>query len=422
LHPEKRDDDRRQAYDHSPESRQSTAQHLAGTYRWIEDDLKRIAFITGHYYRSNRRGGIHWLAKTFHRAGWNVLFFTSGLSWISRLYGDHRFQFPVVKEANRVLRIEKGFASFVWFTPWHPVDLRSSLANRLARSWFRHYADLPLHDAKDALAQTDVIVIESGSGLMLMKRLKRLNPSACFIYRLSDKLEIMKASPLIMEAEQRWAPEFDLITAPSMPLLDRYRHLQNTAIHPQGLDKDLFDSSQKNPYNDSSGPNLISIGNMIYDLDFLERASNMFPDWRFHIIGWLKNIPQKPNIFFYGEKAFEDAIAYMKFADIGLSPYQSMAGNEYLAQSSHKMLQYTYCRLPVVAPYSVADPSRPHIIGYTPGDNDSIRQALEKAIRIDRNTIDRSAILSWDEIVTDLAKDLGRIRNPVDPCERIQAY
>jgi 2-beta-glucuronyltransferase len=373
--------------------------------------LKRITFITGHYYRSNRRGGIHWLAKAFHRAGWDVLFFTSGLSHFSRLNKDHRFQFPVRTEANRVLRIEKRFSSFVWFTPWHPVDLRSSLANRLAGPLFRHYGDLPLYDAEDALMKMDVIVIESGPGLMLVDRLKRLNPSVRFVYRLSDDLHVLRVSPLLVEAERRWAPEFDLITAPSLPLLKRYRHLQNTAVHPQGLEKEMFDSAHLNPYRDSAVPNLISIGNMIYDSDFLERASRMFPDWRFHIIGWLKKIPQKTNIFFYGEKVFEEAVPFMKFADIGLAPYQDRAGNEYLTQASHKMLQYTYCRLPVVAPHSVVDPSRAHMIEYTPGDDDSIRQALQKAIKIDRDAIDRSSILSWDEIVGDLARDIYQIRN-----------
>jgi len=308
-------------------------------------------------------------------------------------------------EANRVLRIEERFSSFVWFTPWHPVDLRSSLANRLAGPLFRHYGNLPLYDAKDELAKQDVIVIESGPGVMLVDRLKRLNPSARFIYRLSDDLNILRVSPLLVEAEHRWAPKFDLITAPSLPLLKRYGHLQNTAVHPQGLDKEMFDSARSNPYRDSAVPNLISIGNMIYDFDFLERASRMFPDWRFHIIGWLEKKYQKPNVKFYGEKAFEEAIPFMKFADVGLAPYQDKAGNEYLTQASHKMLQYTYCRLPVVAPQSVADPSRPHVIGYTPGDDDSIRQALEKAIKVDRNAIDNNSILSWDEIVRNLAEE-----------------
>ncbi len=365
--------------------------------------MKRITFITAHYYASNRRGGIHWLAKAFHRAGWDVLFFTSGLSYFSRLSKDHRFQFPVMGEANRIVRIQDRFSSFVWFTPWHPIDLRSGPVNRLAGPLFRRYGSLPLHDAKDALAQMDVIVVESGPGLMLMDRLKRLNPSARFVYRLSDDLQILRVSSLLVEAERRWAPEFDLITAPSLPLLKKYRHLQNTAVHPQGLDKEMFDSAQENPYGHSATPNLISIGNMIYDLDFLERASRIFPDWRFHIIGWLEKIPKRSNIIFYGEKAFEDAIPFMKFADIGLSPYQDKAGNEYLSKASHKILQYTYCRLPIVAPLSVVDPSMPHILGYTPGNDDSIRQALEKATKIDRDTIDRSAILNWDEIAADLA-------------------
>jgi len=369
--------------------------------------VKWIMFVTGHYHRSNRRGAIHWLAKAFHRAGWNVLLFTTGLSYFSRLKRDHRFQYPVMKEANRILRTEKRFSSFVWFTPWHPVNFRSSLANRLTAPLFRCYGKLSLFDAADEIRKMDVIVIESGSGLMLLDRLKLINPSARFVYRLSDDLEMLRVSPVIIEAERRWAPEFDLITAPSFHLLKKYKNLQNTAVHPQGLVKEMFDSEHNNPYSDSAAPNLISVGNMIYDIDFLESASRMFPDWRFHVVGWLRKVPQKPNIIFYGEKPFHEVIPFMKFADIGLSPYQYRSGNEYLSDASHKMLQYTYCRLPVVAPHSVTDPSRPHIIGYTPGDDDSIRHALEKAKRMDHDAIDRSAILTWNEIVRELSDTLS---------------
>jgi 2-beta-glucuronyltransferase len=239
-----------------------------------------------------------------------------------------------------------------------------------------------------------------------MDRLKQINPTARFVYRVSDDLRILHVSPLLIEAEKKWAPEFDLITAPSARTLDKFSHLPNTAVHPQGLVKELFDRPHKDPYSDHAAPNLISIGNMIYDLDFLDRASRLFPDWRFHVIGWLSKLPKQSNILFYGEKPFEEVIPFLKYADIGLSPYLDRPENAYLSQASHKMLQYTYCRLPIVAPHSVTDPSRPHIVGYTPGNNDSIRMALEKALSVDRNSIDRGSIPTWDAIVRDIIEYL----------------
>ena len=365
--------------------------------------MKKIMFITGHYYRSNRRGGIHWLARAFHHSGWDVLYFTNGLSHFSRMIGDHRFQYPIMAEANRIQRVKERFSSFVWFTPWHPVNFRSHLANRLTAPFFKHYGHLSLFDLTDEIAKMNVIVIESGPGLMLFDRLKQINSSARFVYRLSDDLKVLGVSPVIIEAERRNAPRFDLITAPSILLLRKFPYLKNTAVHPQGLATELYDLEYNDPYGDRSVPNLLSIGNMIYDIDFLERASRLFPDWRFHVIGWLRNIPRKPNIIFYGEKPFEEVIPFVKFADVGLSPYQYRPGNEYLSQSSHKILQYTYCQLPVVAPHFVTDPSRPHIIGYTPGDDNSISKALTKAMETEHDTIDRNNILTWDEIVQQLS-------------------
>lgn len=367
-------------------------------------------FITGHYYRSNRRGGIHWLAESFHRAGWDVLFFTLGLSQISKVAGDHRFQYPVMAEANRIRRIEERFSSFVWFTPWHPVSLRSRLADRLAAPLFRRYGNLSLFDAADEIAKMDVIMVESCAGLLLFDRLKQINSSARFVYRLSDDLRALRVSPLIIEAENRTAPDFDLITAPSARLLKKFAHLKNTSVHPQGLAVKLFELEHKNPFGDKAAPNLVSIGNMIYDIDFLERASRLFPGWRFHVIGWLKKIPRNSNIIYYGEKRFEDMIPFVKFADVGLAPYLQRPGNEYLSQSSHKILQYTYCRLPIVAPHFVTDPSRSHIVGYTPGDDHSIGNALTKAIGIDHSAIDRSEILTWDEVVRELSDAIAESR------------
>ncbi len=369
--------------------------------------MKRIMFVTGHYYRSHRRGGVHWLARSFHRAGWDIFFFTAGLSSISRAAGDHRFQYPVITEANQIHRIEERFSSFVWFTPWHPVSLRSRLANCLAAPLFSRYGNLSLFDAADKIAEMDVIMIESGVGLMLFDRLKKLNPSARFVYRLSDDLRVLNVSPLLIETERRIAPDFDLITAPSTRLLKRFEILQNTAVHPQGLDADLFDLEHDDPYDDKSAPNLVSIGNMIYDIDFLERASRLFQDWRFHVIGWLKRIPCNPNVIYYGEKPFEKVIPFVKFADVGLSPYLHRPGNEYLLHSSHKILQYTYCRLPIVAPYFIMDSSQPHIVGYLPGEDISISKALTKAVGIDHGTIERSDFLSWDEIVRRLSDKIS---------------
>ena len=91
--------------------------------------MRTVILVSGHYLESKRRAGFHWLADAFWRAGGEVLFFTAGLSHLSRLRGDQRFQFPVRAEAKRIKWVRERLASFVWFTPWHTANLRLALLN-----------------------------------------------------------------------------------------------------------------------------------------------------------------------------------------------------------------------------------------------------------------------------------------------------
>jgi 2-beta-glucuronyltransferase len=100
-------------------------------------------------------------------------------------------------------------------------------------------------------------------------------------------------------------------------------------------------------------------------------------------------------------------VNYLHHADVGLAPYLDRPEAHYLAESSLKLIQYTYCQLPVVAPH-FAKAGRAHIIGYDPTDPDSIRHALRSALAYDRATIDRSRVASWDEVI---ARLLGTV-NP----------
>ena len=53
--------------------------------------MKRVVFVTSHYLESDHKAGFHWLADSFWRAGWHVLFFTESISWLSYLRRDARF-------------------------------------------------------------------------------------------------------------------------------------------------------------------------------------------------------------------------------------------------------------------------------------------------------------------------------------------
>ena len=113
-----------------------------------------------------------------------------------------------------------------------------------------------------------------------------------------------------------------------------------------------------------------------------------------------------PNVIAHGEKPFAQTIPYIQHADIGIAPYRPAPNADYLSQSSMKMMQYTYCRLPIVAPLFAAA-GREHVLSYNPADEGSIVRAMEQAISFDRNTIGISAVADWSNIVDRLCDGVG---------------
>lgn len=367
--------------------------------------MKRAILVTGHYWNSKRKAGFHWLADALERNGWEVLFFTTAISWLSVIRRDYRMAYPVRQEANQLLQVRETMWSYVWFTPWHPANLRLEFLNQLSRPLFRRYSQLPLAGVEAKICQADLIIFESTPGLLLFERFKHLNPSAKYIYRVSDDLRLLRNHSLVIETEQHIASKFDLISVPSQQIYQLFKGLPHLQLNLHGIRKDLFQKEYPNPYAQTEKPNLIFVGNSYFDHQFLKQASQLFPDWQFHIIGPIANLPQRKNIIAYGEIPFEDTIPYIKYADIGLQTRCYSPGIESL-NNSLKVAQYTYCKLPIIAPLYLPS-SNPHFFYYHPGDTDSIQSTLKEAVSYERSQIQTDKIYSWDEVVQHLLNAVG---------------
>jgi 2-beta-glucuronyltransferase len=368
--------------------------------------MKRVVLVTAHYAESKRKAGFHWMADALWRSGHDVLFFTESISWLSWLRSDPRFQYPIFRDANRLRRLRERFHSYVWFTPFHPGNLRLDLFNRLSRPLFRCYPRLALlPEVRRKIVQADMFVFDSTHGLFLFDRFKRMNPTARFAYRVSDDIPLMGNHPLLQETEANIAHRFDLVSVPSEYIHRRFVHLPQARLHRHGLRTDLFDTIRHSPYptTGSGGPvrRVIYVGRNYFDHDFLRRALRLFPTWSFHVFGGIPDLPRAANLVSYGERPYEDMIPYLQHADIGLQNLVYKPGAESFTDSL-KMHQYTYCRLPIVAPHFLQS-ARRHVFYYLPGDDATIRQALMDAAGFDRSRISPDEVWSWDEMVAGLA-------------------
>lgn len=363
--------------------------------------MSRVVLVSGHYVGSKRRAGFHWIADALLRAGWHVTFVTVGFSQLSRLKSDHRFQYGLLGGANRLQEIGPGLESYVWFTPYHPLNRLPGLANRLLAPLFRGYGRLPMPGLEPAVAQADVIVFESTSGLMLTERFRAWAPRARLVYRVSDDLRLLRAHPVVLDAEALALPSFDLVSVPTDYIRRRMADHPRLALHLHGTDTAPFDAPSADPFDRSFESHAVFVGTSHLDVGLVDVAARDFPTWQFHVIGPFRDVPAHPNVVAYGELPFDATVPFISHADIGLATRSYAPGAESLTDSL-KVIQYTYARLPIVAPEFMRS-DRSNVFTYRPGDAASIKAALLAARAMDRSTVDRSGIGSWSDLARELA-------------------
>ena len=368
--------------------------------------MKKVVFISYHYFNSPRKAGFHWLAESFARKlSWDVLFVTAPISLISWLAGDHRFRYHTFRQNNRVIPVDDNVQRYVFFTMLHPCKTRYKILNYALAATSKIYGIRFPSSLKKEITAADVIVFESTEALLLFERVCNINPSAKKIYRVSDDLETIGTPQYVINHEQKIAPNFDLISVPSEYIFRKFAHLPNSRLHYHGINKELFSKQHDAPKEYARfEKNIVFVGTSHFDYDFIKTAAESFPHWGFHIIGPLSKVGESSNLLYYGEMPFARTVPYIQHADVGLQNLINDCGVASFSDSL-KVLQYTYCKLPIVAPVGLQS-SRKNFVYYVPGDGDSIRTALERAVEYDRRSIDPSNVHSWDELAELLIEEV----------------
>lgn len=359
---------------------------------------RRVLIVTGHHFaEAPRKVDLHFMADALRAGGDHVDFLACRLSILSRFLKDGRFDYARLRPLNRWNRIAEGLEEFLWYAPFHPMNLKSPLLNRLTGPLFRLYGRLLPTAVMARLASYTHILIESGPPPLLVHRLRHAAPKARIIYHAADRLQTIRVHPCIEAALQDGIGDYDLIHIMAEAMRPDFPADAPILYLPHGIAKETFDRATVNPY--ATPRNAVSVGDMLFDAQVIDTLATAYPDWTFHLFG-KKAVPSVPraNIVVHGEVAFEAIVPYIKFADVGLAPYRQSEGADYLSQSSLKMIQYSYCRLPIVAP-AFAAAGRSHVCAYRPGDAASTIDAFRRAQAFDRGAIETAGILGWEEAV-----------------------
>jgi 2-beta-glucuronyltransferase len=363
------------------------------------DAPRRVILISGHYLGSRRRAGFHHLAEAFWSLGWDVTFVTAAISTLSRLRGDYRFAYPVREEANRLVPVRDRLASYVLMTRTHPGNLHLDVANRLSTPLFARYANAPLGPLEELLGAADLVVFEGTAALLMVERIRGLAPQARLVYRASDDLRALGVHPLILEAEASAIPLFDLVSVPTRNIADALAPYGPVEVDPPAIDTAALDRETQSPYG--VGPAAVFAGvSPLFDYGSLEAAAELASHVSFHVIG----PPPRPlpaNVSFHPELSYEELVPYLRHATFGLLFFPP--GYASLGQGN-KVAQYSYCRLPIVAPTHLGA-ERPNLCLFEPGERESLRRALVEAEQMPHSPAFAESVRSAEELAATLAGD-----------------
>lgn len=377
--------------------------------------MKKITLISYHSWNSKRKAGFHWLATSYATHGYSVVFITASLSLLSVLYRDHRCK--TITKKNCLTKISKNLSIFPYFTLFHPENylkikiLREnkslsrllSVIDLLLTLFFYNYGKKIPKQLEEAIIESDYCIFECTPGIMLFEEFRRINPDAKMIYRVSDDMGFLNHHPIVIEYEKKIIHNFDLISVPSPYMIQKLSQMDKVKLHPHGIKTDYFGHIYPIPKEyHRFEKNFVFVGCSYFDDYFLTIASSIFSSYGFHIIGPIKAEVYSQNVIYYGELDFSKTVPFIVHADVGLQTLFSESSVQ-IFSISLKILQYTWCRLPIIVPWDIGK-DYPHFFPYDRDEN-SIKTAIENALLFDRWTIDRSWIHSWDEIASEIIKD-----------------
>lgn len=350
--------------------------------------------LSAHDYRSPRKAGIHFIAAELARLG-TTRFFSLHYSWLKRLKSDPRRSLD--ERANRIEVTPDGVECFLWRTAVHPFSIPLPAMSPLEALLFRLYTSHPSPVLLDWVRQADVVIFESGMAPVFFEFVRRHNPGARTIYIASDDLDSIKAAGYVKRRFAQAAPRMDTIFLKTAGMAPDVASGPNVRVVPHGFDFSVAEHADPSPYPEG-GVHAVSLGSMLFDPGFFVAASRAFPQITFHVIGsgHGRHAGYGPNVMVYGEMPHRDTLPYIKHAQLGIAPYRAARMPAHLGDTSLKLMQYDFFRLPAVCPHAIVC-GRANRHGYTPGDDASIAQAIRAAL--DAPRVSTMTHLRWSQVV-----------------------
>jgi 2-beta-glucuronyltransferase len=355
-----------------------------------------------------RKTSMVFLAEAWRNLGHKVSVVTCQLSWLTRLKPANKLSAISNDRINRWYEAS-GMEGFVWVPPVHPATFGTTADKMLGEILMWAYAASLPQSIKSRLGAATLVVVESCAAVALFPAIRRAAPAARIVYSMSDRLLAVGMHPALQRRIDADAGDYAIIRVPAAAMLNDFPNGRTVLIR-HGLDKAQFAQSQANPFVRSG--NAILIGDMMLDQVVLEALVRNFPEVDFHYFGRVPlKVSAAVNLHDHGEVPFSALVPYLQWADVGLSLYREVVGLEYLAESSLKNIQYSYCGVPIVAPRFVLT-GQSHGYGYPSGDIAGAVSAMRLALAAGRRAVGSAAVDSWEDVAEAISREAGNAGPP----------
>ena len=355
---------------------------------------KRVVVISGyHDYRTSKRASIHQIADGLVRDGFDVSFISTRFSSLSRRTDDSRLF--LWDRANQ-LEVVNEVRCFLWRTSLHPFRSGFGPADALLGKLFTGYANLPNATFDRLVSEADYLILEAGVPGIYLRRLRRLNQHAKIICYCTDRPDTVGSHPVVRQKliEDQQLVDHFILRSPAMA--DYFDFAPGRLYQVGfGIHQEELATIGQTPYPAAS-QNAVSVGSMLFDKTFFDIAAPAFPDLQFHVIGSGADLEVGSNLKAYSEMPFAKTLPFVKHASIGIAPYRPAPAAEYLADSSLKLAQFEFFGIPAVCPHFAVGTARSRV-GYQPGDEQSIKEAVAAAMAL-VGTIKPRSFPDWSEV------------------------
>lgn len=359
--------------------------------------LKKITFITGHNWKSNRLGGFHKFAEAACNSGIEVVFFSFPRPYYSYFMHQELYNKKSIQELKKGLTYEVGKSHL------HNVTLATmklpnsanrilsdGMMNALERFSFTSFNSF----AKKWLDGTDVFVFESCDGMIFLDRLKKMYPNSKIVYRPSDPLMYDGALSRYVKNEIHMMKCADLNIIVNQEGLDLYKRkikdfdmsVQYTLLS-NGVDIESYEKTYNCP-NLLQKPNtILYVGAWEVEWPLLFKAASENPEYNYIVVcpnypsqDIQKKVSDTNNLFYVPGIKPAEVPAWITNCTVVMVPYVTdfykdrplgITAKYYQAMAARKPI-VAYCDTPKLKDAGVA-------VTYTYEDFiDSVRKAVNQ--------------------------------------------